>query len=104
METVIYLILAVLVLTVLLTFFLTQEGPAERQIRLEAPRSRSCLVYQTDGKDLNCLGNNDAPVSTNPRVLVDIGTACRGLNEFGYSYPCNTVADLQCIQGCCCRR
>ncbi len=101
-ETIIYLILALLVLTVLLSFFLTQAGPAQDQYTLEAKRNSFCGAYAS--RDFSCTGRNDAPVTDiDPKVLEGIGKTCNELNRrFGFAYRCSGgSANLECIQSCC---
>ena len=102
-ETIIYLILGITVLSVLLFFFLTQAGPAQDQFRLEADRNRYCGSYVS--KDLLCKGSGGKVVSIGPEVLNGIGTACGELNRrFNFDYKeCSpgSPASLTCIKNCC---
>ena len=103
-ETIVYLILAVLVLSVLLVFFLQNVGPSQRQIELEAKRANSCLAYVTNTDDTRCVGKDGKPSDVAPEILNDIGSTCKGLKEFSQYYPCNDIADLGCIKKCCCKK
>jgi len=103
-ETIIYLILGITVLSVLLFFFLTQAGPAQDQFRLEADRNRYCGSYVS--KDLLCKGSNSGPVKIGAEVLEGIGKACGELNmRFNFNYKgCDSPgspAGLECIKNCC---
>ncbi|KHO47683.1 MAG: hypothetical protein QT00_C0002G0343 [archaeon GW2011_AR5] len=105
-ETIIYLILAVLVLMVLIGFFLTQAGPAQDQYALEAKRNSLCGAYVTN--DFSCAGTGGNPVAAaSPSVVQNIATTCAELNRrFGSAYRCTTSstsgsAALDCIRSCC---
>ena len=104
-ETIIYLILAILVLTVLLTFFLTQAGPAQDQYTLEAKPNSLCGAYVS--RDFACTGSAGSPKTGEggvaPKTVEDIGKTCSELNRrFGFAYCCSGgPANLKCIQSCC---
>jgi hypothetical protein len=101
-ETVVYLILAVTVLSVAMYFFLSQAGPAQDQYTLESRRDSGCGVYVM--QDFRCAGKEGQPVASDPELLKKIGTACGELTRrFGFSYPCTSgqEATLTCIQQCC---
>ncbi len=102
-ETIIYLILAITVLSVLLFFFLSQAGPSQDQFRLEADRTRYCGSYVS--KDFACKGENGQPVDGLQTGLVDkIRTTCTELNRrfnFNYCTKEGTTTDLECIRDCC---
>jgi hypothetical protein len=99
-ETVIYLILGVTVLSITLFFFLSQAGPAQDQYTLEANRNRFCGAYVT--LDFECKGTGGHVVQIDQSVLKGIGTACKELSRRNiYPNPCTDVADLRCIQSCC---
>ena len=103
-ETIIYLILAITVLSVLLFFFLTQAGPAQDQYTLEAKRQASCGAYTS--VDFSCNGVNGQPKTgqggVQQKVLDDIGKSCSELSKrFGFAYACQGSADLPCIKSCC---
>lgn len=99
-ETIIYLILAVTVLSVLLIFFLTQAGPSQDQFKLEADRNRYCGSYVS--QDFTCAGKDGKPVEGVQADLADkIRTTCIELNRrFNFAYKC-TGDPLACIQSCC---
>lgn len=103
-ETVIYLILAVTVLSVLLLFFLKIGGPAQDQYTLEATRNTLCGVYTS--QDFACVGKGDNPVSgMDPKKIEELVNTCRELNRRGFAYLCSGPATgsegLKCIQDCC---
>ena len=100
-ETIVYLILAITVLSVLLLFFLTQAGPAQDQYTLEAKRGRFCGAYAT--KDFACVGKDNQPVEVDPKVLEGIRSACTELTRrFNAGYTeCQGSDMLKCIQKCC---
>jgi hypothetical protein len=101
-ETVVYMILAVTVLSVALFFFLSQAGPSQDLYTLESKRDRYCMAYVS--MDYGCAGKNGKVVDgTSPEVLKNIGSACLEMTrKFSYSYDaCGESATLQCIQQCC---
>jgi hypothetical protein len=100
-ETVVYLILAVTVLSVSLFFFLSQAGPAQDQYTLEANRDRYCMTYVS--MDFSCEGKGTDPVpGASMELRTKIGTACNEMaRRFGFPYECNGAATLKCIQQCC---
>ncbi len=101
-ETIIYLILGITVLSVLLFFFLSQAGPAQDQYTLEAKRNSLCGTYTS--RDFSCVGKSNNPVDTvDPKVPDDIVNTCYELNRrFGFAYKCSSGSSkLQCIQSCC---
>ncbi len=101
-ETIIYLILAITVLSVLLFFFLSQAGPSQDQFKLEADRSRYCGSYVS--KDLTCAGKDGGPVSgLQPGLVEKIKKTCLELNRrFNFAYCQGDKArDLECIRDCC---
>ncbi len=100
-ETVIYLILGVTVLSISLFFFLSQAAPAQDQYKLEADRNKFCGAYVSI--DFECKGDNGAPKGASQDVLVGIGKACGELKRRqGFNYACDgSAANLQCIQSCC---
>ena len=101
METVVYLILAVTVLSVALFFFLSVGGQPKHQFELEAQRSRFCGAYTLI--DFECKGKDDKPVETDKDILEGIGSACFELNRMnvGYYPDCVGSASLECIKKCC---
>jgi hypothetical protein len=104
-ETVIYLILGVTVLSIALFFFLSQAGPAQDQYKLEADRNRFCGTYVSI--DFQCKGGDTSSgvhASASPEVLAGIAKACGELaRRQGFNYQCQgqQTANLQCIQSCC---
>lgn len=104
-ETIIYLILAITVLSILLLFFLTQAGPAQDQYTLQAKRDRFCGTYTS--LDFGCKGRSEGgtvqPVPVGTEVLNGIRSACVEMKRrFGYPYSnCDTSDYLKCIQQCC---
>ena len=108
-ETIIYLILAILVLTVLITFFLTQAGPAQDQYTLEAKRNSLCGAYVS--MDFSCVGRDDGPKTgeggVDPTIPETIASTCSELNRrFGFAYRSTAgsgggTSGLNCIRSCC---
>ncbi|HIG96901.1 MAG TPA: hypothetical protein HA230_00970 [Candidatus Aenigmarchaeota archaeon] len=101
-ETIIYLILAILVLSVLLLFFLSQAGPPQDQFALEAKRNSACGAYTV--RDFRCAGKSGSPI-TNPGdpIPINIQAACHELTRrFNGGYDkCESGPSLECIQQCC---
>ena len=95
-ETIVYLILAITVLSVLLFFFLTQAGPPQDQYTLEAKRNSLCGAYTSN--DFSCVGKDNKPVaSISPTVPENIAKTCNELNRrFGFAYKCSGSASLEC--------
>ena len=103
-ETIVYLILAITVLSVLLLFFLTQAGPAQDQYTLESKRQSACGAYVSVDFACNGVGGQPktGPGGVQNKVLTDIGTACSELNKrFSFAYKCDGAANLECIKSCC---
>lgn len=101
-ETIVYLILAITVLSVLLFFFLSQAGPSQDQFKLEADRNRYCSSYVS--KDLACAGKGGSPVTDVQSDIVNkIKTTCLELNRrFNFNYcQGDKAGDLECIRDCC---
>lgn len=99
-ETIVYLILAVAVLSVLLPFFLMNATPGITQIELERQKNEYCTGYATN--DPTCTGKNGNPVDTVKQdVINNIRTTCLELNRhFSFSYKCDGDM-LTCIKNCC---
>ena len=103
-ETVIYLILGVTVLSIALFFFLTQAGPAQDQFKLESDRNKFCGSYVSI--DFECKGDGQGGVNqrASADVLAGIGKACGELkrrNGFSYTDCTGSTANLNCIKQCC---
>jgi len=95
LETIVVLILAVLVLTVLLFFFSSQFYPA--QTKIEQLNKQRDLCWQYVNNDPKCegkgTGNTKEPVTT----IVGLREVCK---ELGYK-KCETSYSLVCVQECC---
>lgn len=106
-ETIIVIILAVTVLTVLLYFFRSTQGPAEDAIKLLRLQTNACSAYVF--YDERCTGNIiDETLRnqlSNSQILQNIASACSGLSrQHGGDYPgCanQNTASPQCIKECC---
>ncbi len=93
-ETVIFIILAVLVLTILLFFFTTQSGPAQQQISLQRERNEICSAIAT--KDPKCEDMTGIQSTIGAKKMGDLRTACNTLSL------CSTTDSAKdCIQKCC---
>ncbi|MEK6888297.1 MAG: hypothetical protein AABX14_05115 [Candidatus Aenigmatarchaeota archaeon] len=99
-ETIIYLILAILVLSVLLLFFLSQATPPQDQFALEAKRNSACGAYTI--RDFRCAGKDNNPFPSGD-IPTKIQTACQELTRrFNGGYDdCESGPSLKCIQQCC---
>ncbi len=94
METIVYIILAVLVLTILLYFFTSQAGPAQDRTRLEEQRSNLCGLYSQ--QDVNCNNMNAVDASTRTSLLGVCGKLTEPSCAAGQNYDAQ-----KCIQNCC---
>lgn len=91
-ETVIYIILAVLVLTILLFFFTSQSGPAQQEISLQRERNELCgRIATAEPKCEDLTGVNGNELS---RLKTDICTTALKLCTGGED-------DKVCIKKCC---
>jgi|GEM_PF-2217004 len=98
-ETVIFIILAVVVLTVLLLFFNTQAGTAQDKFKREAERTEFCRQYVQ--YDPAC-GNRDEVTGPNrATILKGINEACGGLNVPNCQRGSEQEASPECIRNCC---
>ncbi|MBI4163128.1 MAG: hypothetical protein HY513_05580 [Candidatus Aenigmarchaeota archaeon] len=88
METVIYLILAVTVLTVLLYFFTSQANPAQNRLELYRQQQDGCLAFAKQQKSCQEI---DFPQKA------QLEKTCRQLSEF---QSC-TTGGLNCLRECC---
>ena len=89
-ETIIYLILAVMVLTVLLFFFTSQASPAQNEFQLLSDQREGCVAY---AQQLPSCGSEVFPLASKLRK------ACDGLKQFN---SCKAgIADDVCFKECC---
>ncbi len=98
-ETIIVVILAVTVLTVLLYFFRSTQGPVEDTLKLIQKQTNACSAYTSF--DSRC---SDISKVQNQDVLKNIADACKGLNRQRGDYPAcagQSTADIQCVKQCC---
>jgi len=96
-ETIVYLILAVTVMTVALMFFLSQGGKAQTDFEIEAARNSACAAYQYF--DPGCT----SPSSATPDVKKAVSDACKKYSDrrgIGL-VECNNPDDVTCVQRCC---
>ncbi|MFC2143446.1 hypothetical protein ACFLQN_03535 [Candidatus Aenigmatarchaeota archaeon] len=110
-ETIIVVILAVTVLTVMLFFFRSQTSPAQETLELINRQTSGCSGYIF--YDYRCNNNIDTELRADlleSGILEKIAKSCAGLYIKEGSYPrCAGKAtvspansdDLQCIQQCC---
>lgn len=95
-DTVIYIILAVVVLTVLLFWFNSEAGRAQNAVELRNKQSALCSQYT--GVDPTCEGiGGDRPkgFAGTPELI----KVCKDLKSYN---NCNTGSNqLYCIQECC---
>jgi hypothetical protein len=98
METIVYVILAVMVLSVLLFFFTSLGGDSQRRVQMEQQRLQACGQYTM--YDVKCESIDKFPTNIHNRndVLKSIGEACKFLQ---YD-QCNAeTATIECIKNCC---
>jgi hypothetical protein len=107
METIVYIILAVLVLGILIYFLTSQAGPVIRDSELQQKRAEYCSEYISH--DPNCDNPNSESVKNVITVdgkgnLVNLLTTqvCPKIPGAG----CSLTDAKTCIQNCCfvCRR
>jgi hypothetical protein len=95
-ETIVYIILAVLVLTVLLYFFMSQATPGDERVRLERTRIEKCGEYAR--YDNKC--NDISSTGVNPIVNSLSNDICKKLTIRN----CPGVGEEEkknCIRYCC---
>ena len=95
METIVYLILAVLVLAILLYFLTSQAGPAQNQAELLQKSAQLCSDYIK--ADSTCSNINGVKILAG-KTVSDLLDKCRKLNTAGCSLGGN---DQECVQRCC---
>ena len=94
-DTVVYIILAVVVLTVLLFWFNSEAGRTQTRTDLISDQTRLCSQYT--GVDPTCAGSGSQP-KTFAEVSKLIKT-CKDLKTYTY---CNSGSNnLYCVQQCC---
>jgi len=102
-ETIIYIILGVTVLTVLLFFFTQMGGQSQHEFEMQQTRHQWCGTYSqynpTCEKSIHDTHFSGATSDTKKdEILSKIGSACKGLN---IPYCTSNTASFQCIQSCC---
>lgn len=98
METIVYVILAVMVLSVLLFFFTSMGGQSQNEVQMRSKAIQACGIYTT--YDTKCESTSKLPTNIQNReqILKDIGEACKFLR---YD-QCNAdTATIECIKNCC---
>ncbi len=97
LETIIYIILAVMVLTVLLFFFTSQASPAQNRVELENKRAQLCGKYiQYDNRCDQISRAQSDPIGVD--VATDLLSVCSKLDVRRCGAGGN---DQDCIQYCC---
>lgn len=106
-ETIIFIILGVTVLTVLLFFFTSFGGQSQHEFELQQQRHQWCGTYSKYNPTCE-RGVHDKyfPSSTSDtakkEILEMIGQACKGLNVPGCTgLGIDNKASFECIQSCC---
>ena len=89
LETIVYLILAVTVLTVLLYFFTSQANPAQNRLELLRQQQDGCLSFAKQQKSCQDI--------TFPQAA-QLEKTCKALNDF---QSCRTGGIDQCFRECC---
>ncbi|MDI6721521.1 MAG: hypothetical protein QMD85_03960 [Candidatus Aenigmarchaeota archaeon] len=96
-ETIVFIILAVLVLTILLYFFTSQSGPAQQQVDLQRQRNQYCgeVVYKVPDCDETKI-TSDTELSGDPDKPYDkLKDVCDKLNL------CPSGGGSKCAKDCC---
>jgi hypothetical protein len=98
-ETIIYLILAVVVLSVLLMFFTTLGGQSQHQVQMEYQRNQRCGQYTMYDTKCESVENNfPKNIQGRGKILEELAKACKYL-QFD---QCNSdTATIECIKNCC---
>ncbi|MEM7819406.1 MAG: hypothetical protein QXD48_01090 [Candidatus Aenigmatarchaeota archaeon] len=96
-ETIIFIILGVTVLTVLLFFFTSLGGPTQNEVENQFERNQFCGRYANyDPKCENVDKIIDA--KQKEEILKGIGEACKALKVEG----CTSIPpSIECIKNCC---
>ena len=99
METIVYIILAVLVLAILLYFLTSQAGPAQSEAELQLARAELCLDYTA--YDSTCENPNKIPSNAvtkkNKNLLAELFRVCKAIS----GTRCSGQLTPACIQTCC---
>ena len=90
METIVYLILAVTVLTVLLYFFTSNANPAQNRLELYRQQQDGCMSFAKQQKSCQDIAFPQA---------TQLEKTCKALNEFQSCKPGGSVD--QCFKECC---
>jgi hypothetical protein len=100
-ETIIVIILAVSVLTVMLFFFRSNYTPAETIVQLITKQNNACSGYVF--YDYDCDGESNTRQTIPASILQDIAKACDGLNNQRGDYPscAGASTDNACVKECC---
>ena len=98
-ETIIYIILAVIVMTVLLIFFTGQAGPAQNRFQLETTRNNICGEYVSHNSACSATGHGEAAGLVVGDKMTKLGDTCAQLSVAGCSR--NTAASATCVKNCC---
>lgn len=104
-ETIVFIILAVTVLTVLLFFFTSMGGQSQHEFELQQRRHQFCGKYASidpkcEQKGFDKVKAYDQGKPDKDQILKNIADACVGLKL--YPQHCSgTTATLPCVQACC---
>jgi hypothetical protein len=105
-ETIVFIILAVTVLTVLLFFFTATGGRSQYEFELQQKRHLYCGRYASIDQKCTQDGyqnvlNYDKGKEQKDQILYNIAQACTGLKLFPQYCNTATKAELPCVQACC---
>lgn len=88
-ETVIFIILAVLVLTILLFFFTSQSGPAQQEITLQRERAEVCGRIATHDPKCTDFAGVEGMDGLTDNTCVNLKLCTAGMD------------DASCVKKCC---
>ena len=105
-ETIIILILAVTVLSVLLFFFRENVNPAQDTVKYMQMQTNACsgyVSYNPRCVNEELLDNTARTELDSTEIKARIGEACKALNKIRGNYPACSggSGDMTCIRQCC---
>ena len=103
METMVYIILAVLVLAILLYFLTTNAAPLQNQAQLEEKRAKYCSMYVQHNSDCNNPGGVTQLGTDAGKTVVkdDLLKTCDKIGISSCSVSASDRDQAKCIQTCC---
>jgi len=102
-ETIVFIILAVTVLSVLLFFFTSTGGQAQHEFELQQQRQMYCGRYANidtacEQSGFDKVVQHDVPLNAKDKILPNILDACSKLRIS--PQHCGSIS-LACVQACC---